>query len=295
MRILDEPDVDIRTKCIQYDLMQSLTGQTRLSFRNISKTFDGVPALDTVSFDVESGSIHALLGANGAGKSTLIKILAGFYRPDSGEIVVDGSHQVGDRQVSFIHQDLALIDDLTVAENIALVTGFPRRGAAISWKAVREQARTVMEVVDEGIDIDAKVGDLTRAEQSLVAIARALSTASGAIVLDEPTASLPEADVEKLFAILTRLKDGGVSVLYVSHRLDEIRRLADRLTILRDGVVIVNGAMSDVTDAEIIASIVGGAVVTHRPPRALTGGARLLSIGPGPGFQPVTASFAWTF
>ena len=236
------------------------TTATVLSFRDVSKTFDGAVALSGVRFDVSASSIHALLGANGAGKSTLIKILAGFYRADAGEILVDGEPHLKSSAVAFIHQDLALVPDLTVAENIALLNGYPRRRGWISWRAVRAQGQEIISAVADGIDADAKVGELSRADQSLVAIARAVSVNARAIVLDEPTASLPDADVNRLFEILAKLKATGMSILYVSHRLDEIRRISDRVTVLRDGGVILDEDIGAVTDREIISAIVGGAV-----------------------------------
>jgi ribose transport system ATP-binding protein len=236
-------------------------GPTALSFRDVSKAFDGVVALSGVRFDVASSSIHALLGANGAGKSTLIKILSGFYRADSGEILVNGEQHSRTSSVSFIHQDLALVPDFTVAENIALLNGYPRRSGWISWRAVRREAIAVVSGIADGIDVDSKVSELSRADQSLVAIARAVAGKSSAIVLDEPTASLPDADVDRLFEILLRLKASGMSVLYVSHRLDEIRRISDHVTVLRDGRVIADERIEDISDSEVVSAIVGSAVV----------------------------------
>lgn len=236
-------------------------GATRLSIRTITKTFDGVVALSGVSFDVSAGSIHALLGANGAGKSTLIKILSGFYRADAGDILLDGEESADGAQIAFIHQDLALIGDLSVAENIAIIRGYPRRGPGISWKTVRAQAQSAIDAVGGGIDVEAKVNTLTRADQSLVAIARGVSMDCRVVVLDEPTASLPEADVERLFAILRSLKERGVSILYVSHRLDEIRQIADRVTVLRDGKVRVDQTIEEISDQQIVDAIVGSAIV----------------------------------
>jgi ribose transport system ATP-binding protein len=229
----------------------------------VDKIFDGTHALRGVTFRVRPGQVHALLGANGAGKSTLIKVLAGFYKPDAGSVrVFDDGHEVDAGRVAFIHQDLALVGDLTVAENVALVLGFPRVGRAIAWKRVRKQAVAALALVGGGIDPDARVSELSRADQSLVAIARAVSTRCCAIVLDEPTASLPDADVQRLFTIIADLAGRGVSVLYVTHRLDEVRRIADRVTILRDGSVVVDAEIDAITDAEIVAGIVGSAGVT---------------------------------
>lgn len=236
-----------------------------ITVTEVTKTFDGTHALEAVSFTINRGEIHALLGANGAGKSTLIKILSGFYRPDGGTIeVTAGSDPSGPGgKVSFIHQDLALVGNLTVAENVALLRGFPKRRGRISWMDVRRQAVNSLDLVGGGIDVDSKVNELSRADQSLVAIARALSEDCCAVVLDEPTASLPEADVERLFAILGRLKQSGVSVLYVTHRLDEVRKIADHVTILRDGKVVTDADIQAISDKEIITAIVGGAVAGH--------------------------------
>jgi ribose transport system ATP-binding protein len=229
----------------------------------VDKIFDGTHALRGVTFSVGPGEVHALLGANGAGKSTLIKVLAGFYRPDAGAVrVFDDGEEVDAGRVAFIHQDLALVGDLSVAENVALVLGFPRVAGGISWKRVRQQAVNALALVGGGIDPDARVADLSRADQSLVAIARAVSTRCCAIVLDEPTASLPDADVQRLFTIIRDLAERGVSVLYVTHRLDEVRRIADRVTILRDGAVVVDAEIGSISDEQIVAGIVGLAGVT---------------------------------
>jgi ribose transport system ATP-binding protein len=259
---VDPNVIDNAQNWIQYWAMETRSpGPTALSFRDVSKAFDGVAALSGVRFDVASSSIHALLGANGAGKSTLIKILSGFYRADSGEILVNGEPHSRSSSVSFIHQDLALVPDFTVAENIALLNGYPRVSGRISWKAVRREATQVMSGIADGIDVDSKVSELSRADQSLVAIARAVAAKSSAIVLDEPTASLPDADVDRLFEILLRLKASGMSVLYVSHRLDEIRRISDHVTVLRDGRVIADKSIDDITDSQVVSAIVGSAVV----------------------------------
>lgn len=232
----------------------------RIIFNQVDKIFHGVHALQGVSFTIGQGEIHALLGANGAGKSTLIKVLSGLYRLDGGQITVSpGSSATPGNAIAFIHQDLALVQDFSVAENIAMVLGFPRRAGRISWSAVRNQAVDALKTVSGGINVEAKVGNLSRADQSLIAIARAVSTNCCAIVLDEPTASLPDADVDRLFAILARLKARGVSILYVTHRLDEVRRIADQVTVLRDGSVVLNADIKDVSDEQIVSGIVGGA------------------------------------
>ena len=169
-----------------------------LEVTRLSKRFGGTLALDAVDFEVRAGEVHALLGENGAGKSTLIKILAGVHKPDAGEIrlrdriVNPGAEPL---PISFIHQDLGLVDTMTVAENVAVIAGYPRRRGVISWRDVRAAAAAALERMGGGVDPDARVGDLPAAEKSIVAIARAIAVKCDLLVLDEPTAALPEADV----------------------------------------------------------------------------------------------------
>ncbi len=230
--------------------------EPRLSFRGVWKTFDGTVALSDVSFDVEPAEIHALLGANGAGKSTLIKVLAGLYSSDAGQVLVDGRPETDG--ISFIHQDLGLVESLSVAECIALVQGYPRRSGVIDWGAVARRGREALSVLGATIDVKSLVSDLSRADQSIVAIARALSADCRLLVLDEPTASLPQSDVERLFEVLTTLRARGVSVLYVTHRLDEVFQLADRFTLLRDGRVAAGGDVAGLTHDDLVQLITGG-------------------------------------
>ncbi|PZS32281.1 MAG: sugar ABC transporter ATP-binding protein [Pseudonocardiales bacterium] len=237
--------------------MDDDTGPARIAFRQVSKAFDATLALDAVTFDVRPGEVHALLGANGAGKSTLIKVLAGFHRPDSGQIAIDGDVDAHRATVSFIHQDLALVGSMTVEENIALTRGFPRRRGLIDWPRVTADARAALALVAADIDPSVAVAQLSRADQSVVAIARAVARDCRAIVLDEPTASLPDADAQRLFEIVRGLAATGVSVLYVTHRLDEVFELADRVTILRNGRVVADCAVDETSHVAVVASIVG--------------------------------------
>src|SRR5688572_4616587 len=209
--------------------------------RGVSKRFGGTHALRDARLDVAAGEIVALLGENGAGKSTLIKILAGVHPLDSGAVSYRGrdmTHRVRHLPIAFIHQDLGLIEWMTVAENIALMLGFERRFGVIDWRATRARARRALEAVGADLDPDARVQHLTRTEKSLVAIARALAADAEVLVLDEPTASLPANEVAHLFAALRRLRARGVGMVYVSHRLDEVFEIADRMVILRDGRVV---------------------------------------------------------
>jgi ribose transport system ATP-binding protein len=234
-----------------------------LFFDRIVKSFGGTQALKGVSLTVGRGEIVALLGENGAGKSTLIKVLGGIHRPDAGGVRIDGvpyAHEAGKaggQKVAFIHQDLGLIEWMSVAENIALALGYARRGLRIDWAATEAAADAALRLVEAEFPATARVSSLTRTQKSLVAIARALAASSDYLVLDEPTASLPADEVERLFAALRPLKARGVGMIYVSHRLDEIFRIADRVAVLRDGQMVGMRPVSHTTPEELVSLIVG--------------------------------------
>lgn len=231
-----------------------------LSITGMSKHFGATKALQNVKLTIEAGEIHAFLGANGAGKSTLIKVLAGVYKPDGGQIALRGvpveNGNIGHR-VSFVHQDLGLVDTMSVGENMAMAYGYPRRRGLIDWKAVDARAKEALDNLGAPLPLDLHVGELSQAEKSIVAIARALTRDIDVLVLDEPTASLPEKDVERLFAILRRLKARNVGIIYVSHRLDEVFRIADAATVLRDGKVVANYRPINIPPEQLIADICG--------------------------------------
>jgi ribose transport system ATP-binding protein len=237
--------------------------------RGLRKRFGGTLALAGVDLELRRGSILALLGQNGAGKSTLIKILAGVYNADEGEVVVAG-HPLGteaaSHAMSFIHQDLGLVEWMTVAENVALGTGYPRRGGLISWRRVRGRCAEALQIVAGHLDPDERIANLTRAERSLVAIARALATEAEVIVLDEPTASLPAADCARLFGVLHALRDRGHGIVYVSHRLDEVYEIADTVAVLRDGHLVSHGSLTGDHPVRLVHDIVGREVTAHRRP-----------------------------
>ncbi|MFI9202508.1 sugar ABC transporter ATP-binding protein [Streptomyces sp. NPDC053048] len=258
--------------------------------RGLRKRFGGTLALDGVDLDIGRGSVLALLGANGAGKSTLIKVLAGVHHADEGEVTVAG-HPLGSeaasRTMSFIHQDLGLVGWMTVAENIALGTGYPRRAGLVSWRRTRRQCADALSVVAAHLDPDAVVADLTRAERSLVAIARALCTRAELIVLDEPTASLPAADCARLFDVLHTLRDRGHAIVFVTHRLDEVYKVADTFAVLRDGRVVSHGPLAGHGPARLVHDIVGHEPGGHRfaapaagPPVLSLDGVRTEHTGP---------------
>jgi ribose transport system ATP-binding protein len=237
--------------------------QPIVKFRGVVKRLGGTQALSHVDLDLNRGEIHALLGANGAGKSTLIKLLAGIYSPDAGTITIAGrpfAEAAEHCKLAFIHQDLGLFDWMTVSENIALTAGYARRFGLITWRAVDKAAEVALSALGSSLSPQSRLATLSQADKSIVAISRALAIRADIVVLDEPTASLPEEDVARLFRALRHLRSQGVAILYVTHRLDEVFRLADQVTVLRDGMVISTEAAAR-TDAErLVIDIVG------RPP-----------------------------
>jgi ribose transport system ATP-binding protein len=231
-----------------------------LDVRRLTKRFGGTLALDAVEASFRAGEVHALLGENGAGKSTLIKVLAGVYRADAGEVAWRGRvvHPDAERlPIAFIHQDLGLVDTMTVAENIALVAGYPRRAGLIDWRGAHDAAGDLLARMGGGIEPWTRVGSLPAAGKAIVAIARALAVRADLLVLDEPTAALPEADVARLLDVLRRLRAQGMGLIYVTHRLDEVFRIADRVTVLRDGRRIASTTVAQTTPDALVQAIIG--------------------------------------
>lgn len=236
-----------------------------LTMKSITKSFPGVKALDGVSFELNAGEIHALVGENGAGKSTLIKILAGVYPyPEyEGEILLEGSVRrfAGVREselagIAVIYQELSLVKDLSVSENIWLGRE-PRRFGIINWEELYSRAQKILEELHLSIDSRMPVRNLGIGQQQLVEIAKALSQNARILVLDEPTAALTDTEVETLFTILKGLRARGVAMIYISHKLDEVFRISDRLTVLRDGRAVATNATADLDEPRVIARMVG--------------------------------------
>jgi ribose transport system ATP-binding protein len=230
-----------------------------LEVRGAVKRFGATTALAGCDFALRAGEIHALLGENGAGKSTLIKALAGVYSLDDGRVSYLGGVVPPGQPLpaAFIHQDLGLVESMTVSENIALVAGYARPRALISWDKTRADAVRILESIGSDIDADSTVAELPLAERAIVAIARALARRARIVVLDEPTASLPASDVQRLFSVLRQLRDQGVGMIYVTHRLPEVFEIADRVTVFRDGRVVHFGDISEVTPSQLMSSITG--------------------------------------
>ena len=236
-----------------------------LEMKDIVKEFPGVRALDGVSFTLEAGEFHALVGENGAGKSTLMKVLSGVYPEGTfeGEILVEDSVQhfrgIRDSEaagIAIIFQELSLVKELTVGENIFLGKE-PSRFGVINWSELYHKASKLLQDLHLAIDPRVKVGSLGIGQQQLVEIAKALSQDAKILVLDEPTAALTESEVETLFAILEKLRTRGVGMIYISHKLDEVFKMSDRITVLRDGKTVATHAAADTDKNKVIAAMVG--------------------------------------
>ncbi|MCO4318835.1 sugar ABC transporter ATP-binding protein [Phyllobacterium sp. 21LDTY02-6] len=229
----------------------------------MTKVFGAVTALKDMQLSVKSGRVHTILGENGAGKSTLMKILAGVYQPTSGSILLDGqpyaptSPQDAARAgLTIVFQELSLCNNMTVAENI-LATREPSRGGFINDKALVRKAAELVKELGLPVSVTTRVGDLSIAQRQLVEIAKGLSIEAKVVILDEPTSSLSDSEAEILFEIIARLKARGVAVIYISHRMEEIMRLSDDITVVRDGNYITTRDKTEVTIAELIALMVG--------------------------------------
>ena len=238
--------------------------EERIRMEGITKSFGGVAALDDVSFCAGKGEIHALIGENGAGKSTLMKCLTGAYKKDKGRIYIDGQEveimnpkHGQDCGVSIIYQEFALAKDLTVAENIfidSLGGGKP----LVNWKELRQRAREVLDRMGFGdIDVNKKVSELTVAYQQIVEICKAISRNAKIMIFDEPTAVLTNREVEKLFDIIYKLRDSGVCVIYISHRLEEIFKLCSQITVLKDGQNVDTVQTADITEKQLVTMMIG--------------------------------------
>ena len=250
---------------MQASAATTMPGPPVLEVAGLTKSFPGVTALQDVSFDVRAGEVHALLGENGAGKSTLIKIVSGVYRPDAGTIRVDGSEVrfAGPQEaqaagIATVYQELLLFPDLSVAENIFLGHAPRIRWNGVDWTTMRRLAAKILASLEiHELDVAAPVSSLSVANRQRVEIAKALSLNARVLILDEPTAALPEADVERLFVIVRNLRARGVGVVYISHRMAEIFILADRVTVLRDGAFVATKPVAETTEPELIAMMVG--------------------------------------
>ena len=240
-----------------------------ISLKNVSKTFPGVKALTDINFDVRKGEVHGLIGENGAGKSTLIKVLAGVHQPDPGaEIIIDGERveqltptESMRRGIMVIYQDFSLFPTLTVKENIAFSEQIDKKRRIINWKEIEETSKRALGILGVDIDLNAKLGSLSTAKQQLVAIARALVYDAKLLVMDEPTSALSSGEVQHLFKIMNDLKARGLGIIFISHKLDELFAICDRMSVIRDGHYIGMRNNGETTTGEIIAMMVGREIV----------------------------------
>ena len=259
-----------------------------LELRNIVKTFPGVKALNGVSFDLEAGEIHAICGENGAGKSTLMKVVCGVYKPDSGEIYVNGQKQdfhnpidAYSKGVSIIFQETSLFNDMTVLDNIYLNHEIYKKAGALKildYPAMEKNAREIFRDLGANVDIKTYVRNLGMAQKQMTEIAKAFTFHSKIIIFDEPTASLTEREVQALFDIIRRLKNEGYGMVYISHRIEEIFSLCDRVTVIRDGKYISTHNVRETDKDELIADMVGRKMENYYPHRDAEAGETLLEV-----------------
>jgi len=256
-----------------------------LSMKNVCKEFPGVKALQDVSLDIIRGEIHGLVGENGAGKSTFIKIIGGSYSLSSGEMYLNGEQlsfsaplEAQKKGISVVHQELKLVDSLTVMENIYLGRWPKMKAGVIDWEKLKEDAKKLIESIGTTLDPEELVGNLTVAQMQIVEICKVLSTNAKFIIMDEPSAVLTPSEMDTLYSIIKKLKVDGITIMYISHRLEEIFDLCDRVTVLRDGKKIDTLAVSEVSKADLIKKMVGHELGMEHPKEVVPIGEVVLSV-----------------
>jgi rhamnose transport system ATP-binding protein len=269
-----------------------------LSLEGVSKRFGGVQALAGVSLELSAGQVCALLGENGAGKSTAVKILTGVEQPDAGRVLVRGSvvqldspRQAWRHGIAVVHQQAALFDELSVAENLFIGHLETRRGGWLDWRSMRQRARASLARLEADFDVAAPLGVLSVGQKHLVAIARALTHEARVLILDEPTAALSQRETEQLFHVVRRLAQAGTAILFISHKLGEVLAIADRYTVFRDGRHVAEGKISDVDEAVLVRAMVGRSITQSFPKAFVQRGAPLLEVrelGNGSDFEAVS-------
>ncbi len=276
-----------------------------LSLRGIKKTFPGVRALDGVDFTLRKGEIHALLGENGAGKSTLIKVMTGVYSRSAGEIALEGSaihpNSTRDAQelgISTVYQEVNLLPNLSVAHNIFLDRE-PKRWGIIDWKRVNREAQALLKTYDLNIDVTQPLSSYSVAVQQLIAIARGVDMSAKVLILDEPTASLDAGEVKKLFGIMNGLKEQGIGIVFVTHFLDQVYAVSDRITVLRNGQLVGEFVTADLPQPELVSHMLGKELehMETRPPTADTGESKetlleLKGVGRAGSLEPIDLKLA---
>ena len=243
--------------------MEKTENEYLVQLKHISKVFPGVKALDDVSFDLRPGEVHVLIGENGAGKSTLMKVLAGAYSPDEGEVYIAGEKitkfdpiYMQNKGIGIIYQEFNLVPYLNVAENI-FIDHMPRRGLFLDKREIHKKARELLGDMKMKVDTRALASDLTTAQQQMVEVAKALTHDLKVLIMDEPTSSLSGVEIDQLFSIIRLLKARGIGIIYISHRMQEIPVIGDRITIMRDGQYIATKNVSEIGTEEIVSLMVG--------------------------------------
>lgn len=241
-----------------------------IEVRKLNKHFPGTHALQDVDLEIRRGEVHSVVGANGAGKSTLMNILGGEYQPSSGEVIVEGApvtigspHEAIRLGIAVVYQELKLCENLPAYQNIYLGHELRNRRGGLDWSRMKDEAEAVLQRLQAGVDAGATVKNLTVGKKQLVEIARALKTDARVLILDEPTSSLSLQDTEKLFSIIASLKEQGVTIIFISHRMDEVFTISDRITALRDGVNLGTFVAKDVSRSEIVDVIAGKSLASE--------------------------------
>ena len=255
-----------------------------LSLQGISKEFPGVKALDNVTIEVERGTIHGLVGENGAGKSTLIKVLAGIYQPNAGQILLEGQAQTFSSPIearragiSVVHQEIKLAEPLTVAENMFL-GNILMEGRLVDWKGMRKRAREIVDDLGMDIDVNAQVSSLTVAKKQIVEIMHAINNNSKILIMDEPSAVLTNRELEVMFRIVRQLRERGITIIYISHRLNEVFDLCDNVSVLRDGKHIATKPIGELDRQSLINMMVGREMGQEYPKEPGTIGDTILKV-----------------
>lgn len=256
-----------------------------LEVKRVCKSFGDVPVLKNVNFEIQKSEIHGLVGENGAGKSTIIKIISGVYRKDSGEIYLDGQRtnfhtpkDAMDAGIRVIHQEINMVRALTVAENIFLGNYPAATRGVVDWRRMYADAEKVLEVLGDPIDVRQKVSELSIAKQQMIEIAKALRVEPKVLIMDEPTAALNDQETDQLFDLLESLKQRGVSIIYITHRFSEIYRLADRITILRDGGNVATVPVREIDNDALVSMMVGEDKVAKYQKKDIQKGEEIFSI-----------------
>lgn len=258
--------------------------QVVLELQHISKSFPGVKALDDVNFQLKKGTVHVLCGENGAGKSTLMKIIDGVYQADEGELFINGEKTIikdplhaKENGIAMIFQELSYVPDLTLEENLCL-GNWPKKGARIDWKAIRKRTMELLE--QEGLNYapDVKLRSLSVSDIQMIEILKAVSYDAKIIIMDEPTSAITNKEVEILFKKIAELKERGASIIYISHKMDEIFRIADEITIFRDGKSIITKDAKDLTVDQVVEHMVGRKIDNQYPKEEITIGDEILRV-----------------